>query len=120
MSHSAKSSSSAPNLTGQGMFCSVRASLLELMSMLAKLDQVTKLMETLTSDLSHVNLLPHRQHSLPTEEYVLKLTPAERDANLEQLKILGREPANADPIFTKQVSCVRSAAWLETDLDQGH
>lgn len=88
--------------------------------MLAKMDQVTKLMEILSSDLSHVNLLPHRQHSLPIVERVLRLTLVERDAHLEQLKVLGREPANADPIFTKQVSSVWLGFRLYTDLDQGH
>lgn len=28
---------------------------------------------------------------------------AERDALLEQLKVYGRDPTNADPIFTKRV-----------------
>ena len=32
------------------------------------------------------------------------LTPEERDSYLEQLKIFGRDPTNADPIFTKDVS----------------
>jgi hypothetical protein len=29
---------------------------------------------------------------------------AERDAILEQVKVYGRDPANSDPIFTKEVS----------------
>lgn len=28
----------------------------------------------------------------------------ERDAALEELKVYGRDPKNADPIFTKEVS----------------
>lgn len=35
---------------------------------------------------------------------------AERDALLEQLKVYGRDPANADPIFTKGVGNTYSDA----------
>lgn len=31
------------------------------------------------------------------------LTGIERDTSLEQLKVFGRDPAYADPIFTKEV-----------------
>ncbi|KAI1766134.1 guanine nucleotide exchange factor [Hypoxylon sp. FL1150] len=51
----------------------------------AKLAAVTSLVEKLSEDLNSVSLLPQ-----------------ERDAALEQLKIYGREPQNADPIFTKE------------------
>lgn len=51
----------------------------------AKLEEVTRLMDKLSSDLQHINLLPHQ-----------------RDAHLEQLKVYGRDPTNADPIFTKE------------------
>lgn len=51
----------------------------------AKLIAVTGLVEKLTEDLNSVTLLPQQ-----------------RDAALEQLKIYGREPQNADPIFTKE------------------
>ncbi|KAI1261381.1 guanine nucleotide exchange factor [Xylariaceae sp. FL1019] len=50
----------------------------------AKLAAVTSLVDKLTNDLETVNLLPHQ-----------------RDAALEELKIYGRDPRNADPIFTK-------------------
>jgi hypothetical protein len=42
-------------------------------------------MNKLASDLQKINLLPHQ-----------------RDALLEQLKVYGRDPANSDPIFTKE------------------
>ncbi|KAI0535793.1 guanine nucleotide exchange factor [Xylaria digitata] len=51
----------------------------------AKLAATTSLVNKLTQDLSSANLLPH-----------------ERDAALEELKIYGRDPHNADPIFTRE------------------
>ncbi|KAI1191900.1 guanine nucleotide exchange factor [Nemania serpens] len=51
----------------------------------AKLSAVTRLVDELTQDLISTNLAPHR-----------------RDAALEELKIYGRDPRNADPIFTKE------------------
>ncbi|KAI9743640.1 MAG: hypothetical protein M1818_002956 [Claussenomyces sp. TS43310] len=51
----------------------------------AKFEAVTKLLEKLQSDLIKINLLPHQ-----------------RDAALEELKLYGRNPDNADPIFTKE------------------
>ncbi|KAI8946368.1 guanine nucleotide exchange factor [Xylaria longipes] len=51
----------------------------------AKLSAVTSLVEKLTEDLTSISLLPHQ-----------------RDAALEELKIYGRDPRNADPIFTKE------------------
>ncbi|KAI0126924.1 guanine nucleotide exchange factor [Xylariales sp. AK1849] len=50
----------------------------------AKLAAVTDLMRKLSKDLETVSLLPHQ-----------------RDAALEELKIYGRDPQNADPIFTQ-------------------
>ncbi|KAI0910357.1 guanine nucleotide exchange factor [Ustulina deusta] len=50
-----------------------------------KLAAVASLVGKLTQDLGSVNLLPHQ-----------------RDAALEELKIYGRDPCNADPIFTKE------------------
>ncbi|KAI4600684.1 hypothetical protein KJ359_012846 [Pestalotiopsis sp. 9143b] len=50
----------------------------------AKLTAVTDLIDKLAKDLETVSLLPHQ-----------------RDAALEELKIYGRDPRNADPIFTK-------------------
>ncbi|KAK6603242.1 guanine nucleotide exchange factor synembryn [Botrytis cinerea] len=51
----------------------------------AKLTDVTKIVESLKEDLEKISLLPHQ-----------------RDALLEQLKVYGRDPTNADPIFTKE------------------
>ncbi|KAK5631679.1 hypothetical protein RRF57_007393 [Xylaria bambusicola] len=51
-----------------------------------KLATVTGLVNKLTQDLSSVTLLPHQ-----------------RDAALEELKLYGRDPHNADPIFTKEL-----------------
>ncbi|THV45178.1 hypothetical protein BGAL_0520g00020 [Botrytis galanthina] len=51
----------------------------------AKLTDVTKIVESLKADLEKISLLPHQ-----------------RDALLEQLKVYGRDPSNADPIFTKE------------------
>ncbi|KAG9228762.1 guanine nucleotide exchange factor synembryn-domain-containing protein [Amylocarpus encephaloides] len=51
----------------------------------AKLDDLTKLMGKLKSDLQEISLLPHQ-----------------RDAILEQVKVYGRDPTHADPIFTKE------------------
>ncbi|KAH9893083.1 guanine nucleotide exchange factor [Xylariomycetidae sp. FL2044] len=50
-----------------------------------KLNAVTSLVDKLSQDLEHVNLLPHQ-----------------RDAALEELKIYGRDLRNADPIFTQK------------------
>ncbi|KAI1497658.1 guanine nucleotide exchange factor [Biscogniauxia marginata] len=50
-----------------------------------KLAAVTQLVDKLNQDLSDINLLPHQ-----------------RDAALEELKLYGRDPHNADPIFTKK------------------
>ncbi|KXH63029.1 guanine nucleotide exchange factor synembryn [Colletotrichum nymphaeae SA-01] len=51
----------------------------------AKLEAVTALMKKLEDDLKKPTLLPHQ-----------------RDAALEELKIYGRDPTNADPIFTPE------------------
>ncbi|EDN99929.1 hypothetical protein SS1G_02787 [Sclerotinia sclerotiorum 1980 UF-70] len=51
----------------------------------AKLADVTNIVESLKADLENISLLPHQ-----------------RDALLEQLKVYGRDPANADPIFTRE------------------
>lgn len=68
-------------------------------------------MDKLASDLQQINLLPHRMHiSLPypySYSYTIAIAfthspSAERDAHLEQVKVYGRDPTNADPIFTKE------------------
>ncbi|KAI0599828.1 guanine nucleotide exchange factor [Biscogniauxia sp. FL1348] len=51
----------------------------------AKLAAVNQLVDKLSQDLTDINLLPHQ-----------------RDAALEELKLYGRDPRNADPIFTKK------------------
>ncbi|KFZ00132.1 hypothetical protein V500_01166 [Pseudogymnoascus sp. VKM F-4518 (FW-2643)] len=51
----------------------------------AKLAKVTHLMDKLNLDLQEICMLPHQ-----------------RDAVLEQLKIYGRDPKDADPIFAKE------------------
>ena len=61
-------------------------------------------MERLSADLQKISLLPHRESSAGSESP--GLTSAERDAYLEQLKVFGRDPTNAEPIFTKEASCV--------------
>jgi hypothetical protein len=77
----------------------------------AKLEDVTRLMNKLAADLQKITLLPYRKHTLRAR--VLKsLTSAERDAHLEQLKVYGRDPTNADPIFTKQASHTGSPPLL--------
>lgn len=52
----------------------------------AKLQEVTSLLERLRTDLKEKNLFPPQRNGL-----------------LEHLKILGREPENADPLYTKEV-----------------
>ncbi|KAI2640968.1 guanine nucleotide exchange factor [Xylaria nigripes] len=51
----------------------------------AKLAAVASLVDRLADDLDTVNLLPHQ-----------------RDAALEELKVYGRDPRDADPIFTNK------------------
>ncbi|KAJ6785383.1 hypothetical protein PWT90_04541 [Aphanocladium album] len=52
---------------------------------IAKLDAVTKLVDKLTTDMDS-----------------LSMAPKERNDALEELKIYGRDPRNADPIFTQK------------------
>lgn len=44
---------------------------------------------------------------------IRKLTDTERDALLEQVKVYGRDPTNADPIFTKEASRTCSPPLLQ-------
>jgi len=60
-------------------------------------------MDILSSDLEKVKLLPHRKHEAQSVMEGQSMTELERDAHLEQLKVYGRDPSNADPIFTKEV-----------------
>ncbi|KAJ3473726.1 hypothetical protein NLG97_g10163 [Lecanicillium saksenae] len=62
---------------------------------LAKLDAVTNLVDKLTKDMDS-----------------LSMAPKERNHALEELKIYGRDPRNADPIFTKEgISMLLSFAF---------
>ena len=83
--------------------------------MLAKLEEVTRLMGKLSADLQHINLLPHRTH-IPNAEGSCEQynnTYEERDALLEQVKVYGRDPTNAEPIFTKEASRTCSPPSLQ-------
>ncbi|RFU73880.1 guanine nucleotide exchange factor synembryn [Trichoderma arundinaceum] len=61
----------------------------------AKLKAVTALVNKLTEDLDKVSLLPQ-----------------DRDEALEELKIYGRDPRNADPIFTKETNICKGISML--------
>ncbi|KAH6608985.1 hypothetical protein Trco_002331 [Trichoderma cornu-damae] len=61
----------------------------------AKLKAVTLLVNKLTEDLDQVSLLPK-----------------DRDEALEELKIYGRDPRNADPIFTKEADFYKGISML--------
>ena len=51
--------------------------------------------------------MPHREQNLSAYETgMLTLITAERNAALEQLKVFGRNPVNAEPIFTKDVRAI--------------
>ena len=78
-------------------------------------------MGKLSADLQRITLLPHRTHTLSSRARVLSIvTKAERDALLEQVKVYGRDPTNAEPIFTKEASRTQSRLSAETDLQAGH
>jgi hypothetical protein len=67
----------------------------------AKLDAVNALLDKLTLDL--------KTHNLKSNE---------RDQTLEQLKVFGRDPTNADPIFTKEgISTLAAHALNGTSKD---
>ncbi|ROW07825.1 hypothetical protein VMCG_03564 [Cytospora schulzeri] len=70
----------------------------------AKLEAVTRLMESLTIDLEQKNL-----------------TTEQRDALLEELKVHGRDPKNADPIFTKDgITTLTSHAFDTSEISTSH
>ena len=71
----------------------------------AKLADVKRLLDKLTLDLQKICMLPHREHDGDEGGAVrtTRLTDTERDAALEQLKLYGRDPVDAEPIFTKEV-----------------
>lgn len=87
----------------------------------AKLSEVTRLMDRLSSDLQQINLLPHRKDTLHITCMITLLTDPERDAHLEQVKVYGRDPTNADPIFTKEAShTCRSLCLLKLTSRKGN
>jgi hypothetical protein len=73
-------------------------------SSVAKLKEVSRLLDQLSLDLKEDKLSPSRKFTFrkKTSEDGL-LTGIERDQSLEQLKVFGRDPAYADPIFAKEV-----------------
>ncbi|OBT63115.1 hypothetical protein VE03_07461 [Pseudogymnoascus sp. 23342-1-I1] len=68
----------------------------------AKLADVKRLMEKLTLDLEKICMLPHREQDEEVDVHSTRLTDIERDAALEQLKLYGRDPVDAEPIFTPE------------------
>lgn len=72
----------------------------------AKLEAVKGLLEKLTVDLDKNDLTTTREFGLlyPRRLQSILNFITERDAALEELKVYGRDPRNADPIFTKEVS----------------
>jgi hypothetical protein len=85
----------------------------------AKLQAVTTLLAKLKEDLDKIIMLPHRQHVVSmSSEMEADAKDAERDAALEELKVYGRDPLNADPIFTKDVRLpiVSAIKWPRTHL----
>jgi hypothetical protein len=56
----------------------------------------------------------------PATLHTHPLTSAERDAHLESLKVFGRDPANADPIFTKQASHTILQPPCKANFNQGN
>lgn len=48
-------------------------------------------------------MLPHREHDVEVDVDSTRLTDTERDAALERLKLYGRDPVDAEPIFTQEV-----------------
>jgi hypothetical protein len=71
---------------------------------IAKLSAVKKLLEKLTEDLNSNSLQPQGrfQYAKSFGRLVTKFG-VERDASLEELKVYGRDPSYAAPIFTKEV-----------------
>lgn len=65
-------------------------------------------MDKLAADLKKIGLLPHREDDSHIDGTYL--TTAERDSILEQVKVYGRDPANSDPIFTKEARRIRTCS----------
>ncbi|KFZ07304.1 hypothetical protein V501_06579 [Pseudogymnoascus sp. VKM F-4519 (FW-2642)] len=68
----------------------------------AKLAEVKRLLEKLSLDLQKICMLPHREQDVEVDVDSTRLTDIERDAALEQLKLYGRDPVDAEPIFTQE------------------
>lgn len=62
-----------------------------------------RLLDKLSLDLEKICMLPHREHDVEVDVDSTRLTDTERDAALEQLKLYGRDPVDAEPIFTQKV-----------------
>lgn len=71
-----------------------------------------RLLDKLTLDLEKICMLPHREQDVEVDVDSTRLTDTERDAALEQLKLYGRDPVDAEPIFTKEVRGENCASIL--------
>jgi hypothetical protein len=70
----------------------------------AKLDEVTRILSDLKSDLDTPKLSSQRaSFQTPLPRRTEANLPVERKQQLEQLKVHGRDPTNSDPIFTQDV-----------------
>jgi len=79
-----------------------------------KLQRVGKLVEELRDDFEYINLLPHGEYTgIITPKRSNSWLEQERNATMEQLKVFGRNPENADPIFTPQVFRQRPRDWVK-------
>ena len=81
-----------------------------------------RLLDKLTLDLEKICMLPHREQDVEVDVDSTRLTDIERDAALEQLKLYGRDPVDAEPIFTQKVRWgerVLFGATMLTPMHQG-
>jgi hypothetical protein len=70
----------------------------------AKLDEVSKILSDLKTDLDTPKLSSQRAPFYMLALYTRQANShAERKQQLEQLKVHGRDPTNSDPIFTQDV-----------------
>ncbi|OBT50330.1 hypothetical protein VE04_08987 [Pseudogymnoascus sp. 24MN13] len=68
----------------------------------AKLAEVKRLLEKLSLDLQKICMLPHREQDVEVDVDSTRLTDIERAAAVAQLKLYGRDPVDAEPIFTQE------------------
>ena len=79
-------------------------------------------MDQLSLDLKEANLSSQRELR-PGEQWTLTniiLINIERDSSLEQLKVHGRDPNYADPIFTKLVCRECTSCLCQLTVHTGH